>query len=189
MIREISSSEESISVQVENHRSRTVSAEHSQTSTLIPAVALEGHETAERHQISILIRPSQEMKATHLGTIIENRNAASVRSIVAFVPGDLSSPVRIRIPDAPDNDKGAIPIAGRALSARTPCGRSRAMPIKEASTVITRSWRYSTPGRCLKSGSSMAARGFSMAGRGESFPEVAEMPVVRPLVLCRSLGQ
>ena len=139
MIREVSPSEESISIQVENHRSRAVSAEHSQTSTLIPTVALEGHETAERHQISILIRPSQEMKATHLGTIIENRNAASVRSIVAFVPGDLSSPVRIRIPDAADNDKGAIPIAGRALSATTPCGRSRAMPIKEASTVITRS--------------------------------------------------
>jgi hypothetical protein len=71
--------------------------------------------------------------------MIENKDAASIKSIQAFVLGDLSMPVNVRMPDTAEQNMGAIPIAGRALSETIPCGRRRHMPSREASTVITRS--------------------------------------------------
>lgn len=57
----------------------------------------------------------------------------------AFVQGDLSMPVKIRIPIAAEKNIGAIPIAGRALCVIAPYGRSIAAASTKARMVITRS--------------------------------------------------
>jgi len=68
-----------------------------------------------------------------------NNTTARIRSIDAFVLGSLSMPVNTRTPIAAEKNMGAIPIAGRGLSAITPWGRSRAVASRKASIVITRS--------------------------------------------------
>jgi hypothetical protein len=129
------------------------------------------------------------MKPTHLGTMKQNKNATIMRSIGAIIRGDLSLPVSIRAPIVAEKNMGAIPSAGKVLVVTIPWDRIKGTPSRNASIVIMRSWRLSSTGRCLKSGVFMAARGFPVAGRSDSFPVVAEMPVVRPLAWYKCLGQ
>jgi len=86
-------------------------------------------------------RNSRELRATYLGTMKQNKDATIMRSIGAFIRGDLSLPVSIRAPIVAEKNMGAIPSAGRVLAVTIPCDRIKGKPSRNASIVIMRSWR------------------------------------------------
>jgi hypothetical protein len=76
-------------------------------------------------------------------------------SIVAFLLGDWSVPVYMKLPKDAEKNIGARPTAGKGSELMIAYGKIKANPKGNISTVIARSWRYSSAGRCEGSGRCM----------------------------------